>query len=342
MATAPQSSPLYGLVTRLDELVSLQPGDGVGGFAPGGKVRTHQFGGHRSAFRGRGMEFDEVRAYQPGDDIRTIDWRVTARTGRTHTKLFQEERERPVLLLADARRAMRFGTRDCFKSVLAARVTALLTWVALAGNDRVGGVVLSPTRLLAHKPERSRRRILHFLKGVAEATQDSFELADEKSRPAKARTPAQPPAPEPSLSEALDRLRMAARPGTLIFLASDFDDFDDAAALALSRLAAVHQVTALFIHDALEESLPPRGHFRISDGTAVALVDAGRGDQKTAWARYFAARRNRLEMFCRKHGIAFLPVRTGDDPTFILHPERLGRSKAGRGVARAATGGGAA
>lgn len=141
---APSPSSLYGLVARLDELITLQPGEGLGGFAPGGKVRTHQFGGHRSAFRGRGMEFDEVRAYQPGDDIRTIDWRVTARTGRTHTKLFQEERERPVLLLSDARRAMRFGTRDCFKSVLSARVTALLTWVALAGNDRVGGVTLSP------------------------------------------------------------------------------------------------------------------------------------------------------------------------------------------------------
>lgn len=324
---APSPSSLYGLVARLDELITLQPGEGLGGFAPGGKVRTHQFGGHRSAFRGRGMEFDEVRAYQPGDDIRTIDWRVTARTGRTHTKLFQEERERPVLLLSDARRAMRFGTRDCFKSVLSARVTALLTWVALAGNDRVGGVTLSPTRLVAHKPERSRRRILHFLKSVAAATQDAFEDSE-----AKPRAPVKAPAPEPALCDALERLRMAARPGTLIFLASDFDDFDDAAALALSRLSAVHQVTALFIHDPLEESLPARGYYRISDGERVAVLDAARADQKAAWARHFAARRGRLELFCRKHGIAFLPVRTGDDPAAILHPERLGRARGGRGV----------
>lgn len=92
--------PLFGVVASLGELVATRPRVS-GGFASGGKVRAYQYGGHRSAYRGRGMEFEEVRAYHPGDDIRTIDWRVTARTGRTHTKLFQEERERPVLILVD-------------------------------------------------------------------------------------------------------------------------------------------------------------------------------------------------------------------------------------------------
>ncbi|MFG1416697.1 DUF58 domain-containing protein [Xanthobacter sp. V0B-10] len=312
------TDPLYGLVASLEELVAARPGDGVGGFAPGGKVRTHQFGGHRSSFRGRGMEFDEVRAYQPGDDIRTIDWRVTARTGKAHTKLFQEERERPVLLLVDARRAMRFGTRDCFKSVLAARAAAVLTWVAIAGGDRVGGVVLTPFELAAFRPERSRRRILHFVKAVAEATAQGLGLEDTAA------------APEPTLAEAFARLRGAARPGTLVFIASDFADFDAAAARELNRLSHASQVTAVFTFDPLEARLPPRGTYRISDGEAVARLDPARGDLAAAYAARFTARRARIESFARQHGMAFVPLETGQDAGDLLHPERLGTGRAAR------------
>ncbi|MGQ3676658.1 DUF58 domain-containing protein [Xanthobacter sp. TB0139] len=326
MAASLRPHPHYGLFAPLDELIAMQPAEGLGGFAPGGKVRTHQFGGHRSAFRGRGMEFDEVRAYQPGDDIRTIDWRVTARTGRTHTKLFQEERERPVLLLMDARHAMRFGTRERFKSVQAARVAAMLTWVGLAGHDRVGGVLLSPDGLSAYRPERSRRRILHFLKALSQATRSGLAL--EEDAPA-------PPSPdmEPDLATALDHLRIASRPGTLIFLISDFDDFNDTAQIALNRLAAAQQVTALFIHDKLEEQLPQRGHFRLSDGEEVALLDAGNRIQHKTWAAHFAARRARVEQFCRRMGIAFLPLRTDEDPGIILMPGQMGAMGSARGRA---------
>ncbi|MGR7994830.1 MULTISPECIES: DUF58 domain-containing protein [unclassified Xanthobacter] len=317
MAQMPGAPPSYGLVASLDELLAMRPAEGVGGFAPGGKVRTHQFGGHRSAFRGRGMEFDEVRAYQPGDDIRTIDWRVTARTGRTHTKLFQEERERPVLLLVDARTGMRFGTRDCFKSVLAARAAALLTWVAIAGGDRVGGVVLTPFGLTAYRPERSRRRILHFVKAVADATAEGF------GREAAA-------GEAPALASALAHLRSAARPGTLVFLLSDFEDFDGAAARELNRLAQSSQVTALFTYDDLEARLPPRGAYRISDGDAVATLDTTRPALTAAYAERFALRRGRIEQFCRQHGMAFLPLRTGQNVGDILHPERLAAPRAGR------------
>lgn len=320
-----EPDPLYGLVASLEELVAARPGDGVGGFAPGGKVRTHQFGGHRSSFRGRGMEFDEVRAYQPGDDIRTIDWRVTARTGKAHTKLFQEERERPVLLLVDTRRAMRFGTRDCFKSVLAARAAAVLTWAAISGGDRVGGVVLTPLRIAAFRPERSRRRILHFVKAVAEATADGFGQEEDDGGEGEA--------PEPPLAEAIARLRSAARPGTLVFLASDFADFDAAAARELNRLSHSSQVTAVFVYDALEARLPPRGTYRVSDGEAVARLDPGRGDLASVYAARFAARQARIEQFCRQHGMAFVPLQTGQDSADLLHPERLGSGRASRRVA---------
>ena len=310
--TAPDySGPAFtGLVARLDELIAARPG-GRDGFGTSGRVRTRQMGGYRSPFRGRGMEFDEVRAYQPGDDIRTIDWRVTARTGRTHTKLFQEERERPVLVLMDARAFMRFGTRACFKSVLAAKAAAVLAWTSMDGGDRVGGLLVTPYALKVFSAERSRSRVLGFVKGMAEATQVGFG--------------AEPPEAEPSLAEAFARLRHAARPGTLVFIVSDFHDFDGEAAKELNRLSHHAHITNVFIYDALEAATPARGAYPVSDGEAVATLEADRDAVRQAYARRFAMRREAVEEAARSRGMSFLMLRTGDDPAEALHPERLAR-----------------
>ena len=116
------------------------------------------------------MEFAEVRAYQPGDDVRSIDWRVTARTGRPHSKLFEEERERPVWLLVDLGASMRFGTRGAFKSVAAARAAALLAWQAHAEGERVGGSVVAPGFRAELPPGRTRRQLLRLLDVLAAGT----------------------------------------------------------------------------------------------------------------------------------------------------------------------------
>ncbi|NKB46587.1 MAG: DUF58 domain-containing protein, partial [Legionellales bacterium] len=127
------------------------------------RVRSQLLGGHLSSLRGRGMEFDEVRAYQAGDDIRTMDWRVTARTNKPHIKLYHEERERPVLLLVDFRPAMFFGTRVTFKSVIAAKVAALLGWAAIANGDRLGGVVFSGKDHVELRPRTRQHGTSPFL-----------------------------------------------------------------------------------------------------------------------------------------------------------------------------------
>ncbi|GGF53432.1 hypothetical protein GCM10007301_11100 [Azorhizobium oxalatiphilum] len=309
------SSDFYGLVARLDELIAVRPG-GRDGFASRGRVKTQQNGGYRSPFKGRGMEFDEVRAYQPGDDIRTIDWRVTARTGRTHTKLFQEERERPVLILMDARSFMRFGTRDTFKSVLAAKAAAVLAWTSMDGGDRVGGVVLSPTGAHAFPPQRARSRVLGFVRAVAEATQDGFGREPMAGS-------------EPPLAEAIGRLRLVSRPGTLVFIVSDFHDFDAAAARELNRLSLHAHVTNVFIYDALEAHTPAHGAYPVSDGSAVAMLDADSEAVRAAYARRFAARRHMVAALARQRGMGFVPIRTGEDPADLLHPERLARRPKG-------------
>ena len=302
-----------GLVAHLDELIAMRPAGGESGFAPARKVRTHQNGGYRSSFHGRGMEFDEVRAYQPGDDIRTIDWRVTARTGRTHTKLFQEERERPVLILLDARAFMRFGSRVCFKSVAAARAAALLAWISLDGGDRVGGLVLRPSGLVFHPPQRSRARVMALLKAMADATQDQFDAPSAVG-------------PEPGLAEAISRLRRAARPGTLVFLVSDFHDFDPAAARELARLSLQCQITNVLVFDVLEAAAPRGGAYPFSDGTAVGRVEAESNRVRAAYARRFAERHAALSDLSRQRGMSFVTLATGQDPADILHPERVRRA----------------
>ncbi|MEP9368044.1 DUF58 domain-containing protein [Xanthobacter sp. VNH20] len=319
MSDAPADAA-YGLIARLEELIAARPEGGKSAFAPRGKVRSQQFGGYRSAFRGRGMEFDEVRLYQAGDDIRTIDWRVTARTGRTHTKLFQEERERPVLILLDCRSFMRFGTRDTFKSVLAAKAAAVLTWISIEAGDRVGGVIVTPSGLHSYSPQRSRGRILGFVKAMADGTQEGFELSPSAKG---ARTMPAQPRPEPSLADAVARLRRTARPGTLVFLISDFHDFTEAAARELSRLALQAQVTNIFVYDALEEAMPARGAYPVSDGAAVRLLDGDNRVARETYAARFAARRAALDALSRLRGMAFVQLQTGDDPAAQLRPERL-------------------
>ena len=132
------------------------------------RVLTDLAGTHLSGFRGRGMEFEEHRVYQPGDEVRSMDWRVTARTGEPHIRLYREERERPVILVADLRATMQFGTRGCFKSVLAARALALCAWSAMANGDRVGGLVLDGQREQQLRSAGGRRGVLQLMHALCD------------------------------------------------------------------------------------------------------------------------------------------------------------------------------
>jgi len=321
----------YGTVASVGELVGRRGTASAAHTAPRGRVRTLHAGAYASAFRGRGMEFDETRAYQAGDDVRAIDWRVTARTGRVHTKLFHEERERPVLLLVDQRPHMRFGTRDAFKSVVAARVAATLAWSARDGGDRVGGIILAdgPLERGLHAPQRSRARLLHFLSALSDAT--SRGRAGTGSEP-----------PPPSLADALALLARTSRPGTLLHLISDFADLDHperaaATSRQLARLAARCEVACILVHDPLEATAPPPGSYRVSDGTRVAELPADSRRWRARYAARFAARRVLLATKCRERGIALVALATGEDCAAALralHAPRGSRATVAAGAGR--------
>jgi len=239
------------------------------------QVKAQMAGGHLSAFRGRGMDYHESRPYQSGDDIRAIDWRVTARTGRTHTKTYREERERPVLLLVDLCRTMFFGTRTCFKSVLAAKLAALLAWSSAHHGDRVGGLFFSEAHHLELRPKRGKAAALHLVQQLASHPAWSQQHKTTNGLEAG--------------SEALNRLRHVARPGSLVILVSDFRFLDDSCRVHLSQLAKHNDVVLLFTHDPFEQALPPSGRYRLSDGDIEISLDSTNLASREQYQQRFSA-----------------------------------------------------
>jgi uncharacterized protein (DUF58 family) len=250
------------------------------------------------------MAFDEVRPYQPGDDVRTIDWRVTARTGKPHTKLFREERERAVLFWVDYRAPMFFATQGMFKSVMAARAAALLAWSAFHHGDRLGGLAFSENQHEEVRPQRGKKGVLHFIQRLVE-------------HPAWKQTTAGPDREAAALS-ALIRLRRVARPGSLVFLISDFRAIGAQAESHLTQLARHNDVVMLFIHDPLEKNLPPSGTYRVSNGHSEMTLDTGDPSRRQAYQSKFHERLGGLQSLCRRNGIYFLPCATSDNLLLTL------------------------
>lgn len=229
----------------LEELLGLRGAARAVGLRTRGPARAQLLGSHRGAHRGRGLEFEEVRPYVPGDDSRSIDWRVTARRGRLHTKLFREERERPVWLLVDLQPGMFFGSRAQLKSAVAVRAAALLAWATLSGGDRVGAVIANGTQTRCLAPRSREAGVLPILNALLEL---------------QPRAPAQP-APE-TLNEALGALAPLVHPGSLILALSDFAGVNDVDEARWLRLAAHAECRLYFITDAIEERGLPDGKYR--------------------------------------------------------------------------------
>jgi uncharacterized protein (DUF58 family) len=198
-------------------------------------------GNYLAKIKGRGMEFAEVRHYQPGDDVRTIDWSVTARTGKAHTKLFQEEKERPVFILLDLSDSMIFGSQFAFKSVQACHLAALLSWQAKQRNDRLGGIIFNQQEAIELKPAGRTKGLMRFL-------HQSEQLCS--SKPFKKNSLTQ------SLFTQLKRLSHLVQTGSQIHLISDFSQLDEACRKLLSQMCRHNQLNGWQISDPLERHIP--------------------------------------------------------------------------------------
>jgi uncharacterized protein (DUF58 family) len=261
------------------------------------RARQSMTGSHGSRFRGRGMEFAESRIYLPGDDVRSIDWRVTARTGRPHTKLFQEERERPVILLVDLGASMFFGTRTAYKSVLAAETAALIAWAAMHGGDRIGALVAGRSAHMELKPVAGRRGVLRVLRALARMSRPATRDEEQQI----------------TLSGSLMRARHVARPGSLVVIISDFYGLDDSAEGHLTRMRQHNDMLGCWIHDNLEREPPPPGRYGVSDGWQTATLDTFSKRSRERYRASFGARFERLRGTFARLAIPLLPIATGED-----------------------------
>ncbi len=275
-------------------------------------VSSLQAGAYVSHFKGRGMEFDESRPYQPGDDPRNIDWRVTARSTQAYTKLFREERERPVLVMLDLRSSMHFATQGCFKSVAATRAAALVAWAAHHRGDRLGGIVFGDTAHREIKPRLGRRAALRFLHELVEHPDwnKTVQSKDQESG-------------EP-LTQAMAALRRVTRPGSLIVIISDFIGISKLTRSYLAGVARHNEVLAVFVNDPLERRLPPPGRYRLVSDDAEMMIDTFARGARTDYRHEFEQRQAMLDKFCQRYGIHLMSLSTDDDPVAAMQ-RALGR-----------------
>ena len=276
--------------------------------------RSPLIGLHHSKLRGRGVDFDQVRVYQPGDDVRTIDWRVTARTQEPHTKLFHEERERPIYLLVEQSRQLFFGSGLMFKSVLAARAAALIGWAALGHNDRIGGLVFGGQDHHEIKPRRSKQSLLQLLARLARANQ---ALSTDT------------PMVRDSFGQALRRAREVLRPGSLVVILCDERTLGDSSEQQLMLLARHTDLLLLPICDPLDHALPASGLLRFGEGDAQLDVDTEDANLQHSYREQAQARHARWQRLANKLGVPLLSLSTGQELVEQLH-EHLNNLRPGK------------
>lgn len=253
-------------------------------------------GRHASRLRGRGLNFEELRDYLPGDDVRSIDWKVTARTGTPHVRVYTEERDRPAFVLVDQRQAMFFGSRVYMKSVIAAEAAAIVAHRVLAQGDRIGGIVFGDAALAEHKPQRRPLALNRLLNSIADAN----ALLGPEHRPESTVT----------LNQVLQETVRMVGNNALVLVVSDFDGLNDRTEALLRRIAAANDLILFNVADPTSVALPDNLRMAVSDGDLQADLDTSDTARRT---RLQTALRNRLDdlhTWSRRYGFPLLPLTT--------------------------------
>lgn len=286
---------MNGVYATLPELVALRSRASQLSLFQSDLSRHGRRGNLRSAFKGRGMDFEEVRAYQFGDDVRTIDWRVTARRMTPHTKVFREERERPVMVILDQRHSLFFGSSLQLKSVTAVEASALVAWATLQHGDRVGGILFNEHETLELKPKRTISALLHWLNQTVRMNQ---QLKAEAVSPLAAAD---------GFAAAISRARQVAHPGTQIVLISDFQHLNDDTVRHLTALAKHCELLALRISDPLEHHLP-QGNYQVTDGLQRLRFQGRSQRLQQQFAHEFHQHQQALDKLFMRLRIAHIPL----------------------------------
>lgn len=304
-ASRPVAASQHRSVILLDELLGLQAQARTLQLPSARRALRQRRGGHHSLLRGRGMSLAEVRPYQPGDDVRRIDWRVTARRQEPHTRVYEEERERPVLVLADLGPTLFYASQGSYKQVRVAELASLLAWAAHGSGDQAGGIVFGGNDTAIIRPSRRRRSVMELLSALA---------SGQHRRPASDTNAGANP-----LNEALTEARRIAHTGSRVFVLSDFIGAGDDTRALLAGLAMHNQVTAVVMTDPLDDHLPGRGHFAVSGAADTLWFDGSDPALQRAWKEQANARRTALRHLFQQTGVNGLTLGTGEDPITLMH-----------------------
>lgn len=263
-------------------------------------------GRHASKLRGRGLNFEELRNYFTGDDIRTIDWKVTARTGKPHVRVYTEERDRPTLLIVDQRMSMFFGSRVYMKSVVAAEAAALAAHRLLAQGDRVGGLIFGDDSIAEHRPVRSPAALRRLLTSIADAN-GRLDASTAVAEPG-------------SLNRVLQAAARIAKTNYLVLVFSDFDTVDAKTEPLIRSIAQNNDLLLFSVSDPLADALPEGFRITASDGVMQAEIDTSDGTIRERLEESMRGRLADVSGWSRKYGLPFLPLTT-DRPALdqLLH-----------------------
>ncbi|NIB42871.1 DUF58 domain-containing protein [Pseudomaricurvus alkylphenolicus] len=261
-----------------------------------GVINSVLVGRHRSRIRGRGLNFEELRHYRTGDDIRLLDWKVTRRTGKPHVRVYAEERERPVLLVVDQRLSMFFGSSRAMKSVVAAELASVLAWHTLAQDDRVGSLVFGDDYISELRPRRSDAQVMQLLQRLQQSN-EALRGQTQRGNPAQ-------------LNRALQQVLNLAGHGCVVYLLSDLDGADETTGHLLSQLTRHNSVLLGFVYDRLEQQLPVSGRLAVSDGEFQVEIDTADAGLRERFSELFEKRLWRARRFLQQRQVPVLAIHT--------------------------------
>ncbi|MYD81263.1 MAG: DUF58 domain-containing protein [Gammaproteobacteria bacterium] len=300
---------LRGAYVSLQDLVELSKTSSAR--ARSRRSKSPMSGERVSVHRGRGVDFEEVRLYQPGDDVRNIDWKVTARKQLPHTKVYTEERERPTLIVVDQSRSMFLGSNKRLKSVAAAEIAARIAWQTLAERDRVGGLVFGTDQIDVIKPFRNGTAVVKVLSAVVNANR-KLNVLDSRVRSERNKSE--------RWKSLLLRLRRIAPAHHRIFVVSDFAALEIEAVEELLNRGHHHEMQAIHVYDEIERTLPPADFYNVTNGVSHVMFHSGRQSLRDEYSTRFSSKINELRSLCIRSNVSFTSISTDNElDSFNFH-----------------------
>lgn len=266
-------------------------------YLPRQPVRSLLSGRKRSRLRGRGLDFDELRHYRPGDDIRNMDWKVTNRTGKPHVRVYTEERDRPVMVVVDQRLPMFFGSAVKMKSVVAAEVAAISAWRVLAVGDRIGAIIFNDTNSIEVRPTRNERRVLGWMGDLTAMNNELSVASNRASNP-------------DALAQALAMLERSIGHDYLVLLISDFYGWNEATLDSIRRISRHNDIICSLIYDPLERDISKASSLVVSDGQFQLEIDPVQQGLGEKFEASFTSSVAHVQSELRRHQIPVIPIET--------------------------------